>query len=257
MELKPTPLPARSSTYLNHISQTAAFRCRLINIIASLTLMISTFALITPAHALPDDQQKPAVIESDSAVIEEDTGLTVYKGSVRLQQGSILIEANTLVVKSTDGNVERISARGAPVHFQFQRVVDGPLSHGYAQTMDYDLQSEKIVLRKNARFEQECNRYEADKIDYSLRNNKIEFFSESESESEKDSVDRPVVMTFDLRKKPARQNQTTSANGETKIMAADKATTTAIDCNPSRPKNLPEDTSDLGQPPAQGNDALP
>lgn len=127
----------------------------------------AAFALAAlAAQALPDDQQQPIHVTSDSAVQEENT--VTYRGNVIVVQGSIRIEANEVVIKHDKGQLESAIATGNPVRFQQQPDADGGLITGHAGTVIYHATDQTVELLKNALVDRDKSTVRGNRIEYLL-----------------------------------------------------------------------------------------
>lgn len=142
-------------------------------------------ALLAPgAAALPDDQQQPIYIESDRAERDGQKGIMRYEGDVRLRQGSLNIRAESLVVHTdTNRQVERVVAEGTPAHFEQQPDVDDQPVAAQANTIRYDVTSERLELQTNARIVQGNATMSGNRIDYDIASEILKAEGDTESDS--------------------------------------------------------------------------
>lgn len=128
-----------------------------------LLLMLCVFSSLALANS--DDTQQPIHIEADSAKINEQTGVMTYSGHVLLKQGSIEVRADQVVVYTQEGELQRVTAQGEPVHYQQQRV-DEEIVKGVSQRMEYNAESKQVLLLGKAEFWQGGNRFSGNRIQY-------------------------------------------------------------------------------------------
>ena len=133
----------------------------------SLLLM---FSLLSPmVLASTDDTQQPIYIEADQAEINEREGVMTYTGHVLLRQGGIELRADTVVVYAIDGELQRITAQGQPVHYLQkppQQDIDAKEVKGVSQRMEYRAKDKRLLLLGNAEFWQGGNRFSGNRIQY-------------------------------------------------------------------------------------------
>jgi len=128
-----------------------------------LLLVICAFSIL--AVAGNDDAQQPVHIEADRAEIDEALGVMTYTGHVVVVQGGIEIRADTVVVYSKEGDLQRITAQGQPVHYS-QKRVDEKTVKGVSQRMEYSAGSKQVLLLGKAEFWQGGNRFSGNRIQY-------------------------------------------------------------------------------------------
>ncbi len=128
-----------------------------------LLLMSAVFSAL--ALASNDDSQPPVHIEADRAEIDEVLGVMTYTGHVVVRQGGIEMRADTVVVYSTEGELQRITAQGQPAHYLQQRA-DGKTVKGSSQRMEYNANSKQVLLLGKAQFWQGGNRFSGNRIQY-------------------------------------------------------------------------------------------
>ncbi len=138
--------------------------------------MLARLALLTLATwlstasmsllALPDDTQQPIHIVADEAVRDEKTGLTVYRGNVEMNQGSIHIEADQITIYRIDAEGDKIVAEGEPAHMRQRPEPESPFMHAWGEVIEYYRVEERVLLKENARLEQDGSTVKGDSIDY-------------------------------------------------------------------------------------------
>jgi lipopolysaccharide export system protein LptA len=133
------------------------------------------------ALASSDDTQQPIHIEADRAEIDEGHGVMTYTGHVKLRQGGIEVSADTVVVFATkEGDVQRITAQGQPVHYlqKAQQSQDAPDDEqkdvrGVSLRMEYDADSKQVLLLGKAEFWQGGNRFSGNRIQYDPKTERV------------------------------------------------------------------------------------
>lgn len=141
-------------------------------------LLLVTLALASStALSSTDDTQQPIHIEADQAEINEREGIMTYTGHVLLKQGGIELRAETVVVYTKDGELQRITAQGKPVHYlqkklQQPSLLESPPTSttkeikGVSQRMEYRAKDKRLLLLGNAEFWQGGNRFSGNRIQY-------------------------------------------------------------------------------------------
>ena len=116
--------------------------------------------------ALPEDQQQPIHITSDSAVQENNT--VTYNGNVVIVQGTIRITADQVVIFHEKGKLQRAIATGKPAHFQEQPEADGGLVVGSANTLIYYSADQRVELLQDAFVDRDKSTVKGNRIEYLL-----------------------------------------------------------------------------------------
>ncbi len=123
--------------------------------------------------ALPEDQNMPIEILSDTVTFNEKEGKSIYTGNVIFRQGTIELKADKVVMFNGDDGVQRLTATGLPASYkEVPKLNEKPIK-ATADTIEYDAGLEQIVLIKNARIEQKNDSFAAPKISYHLSNRTI------------------------------------------------------------------------------------
>lgn len=154
-------------------------------IIAKLFIAALNYILVAPCFALPGDSQQPINIQSDKAShITLDTGeKTEYFGNVVITQGSMKINGDHIVIHSQERQVKSIVAKGTPAHFEQQSDPDKAAVKAEANTLDYELKSDTVILTENAIIEQNGTTVSGDKIEYNIGSEQVVASGNKENES--------------------------------------------------------------------------
>jgi len=140
-------------------------------LIAVLTSVIIT--ITSTAHALQDDIEKPVHINADSVLFNKTKGIGVYEGNVSIVQGSLDIRARKIEISAPDGEIKKITATGSPVKFK-QKMDDGKLAQGEANSVIYHVDSKRIVLNGNAAITQNNDKFASNHIVYSISDGELQ-----------------------------------------------------------------------------------
>ncbi len=139
--------------------------------------MLAAFASSAPGSlALPDDNQQPINIQSDKATQKNLDGSeqTEYFGNVVMTQGSLLINGDHVIIHSLDRKVTHIIAKGNPAKFQQQSDPAKDPVKARANTIDYQLTTETVVLTESANIEQEGAIVSGNRIEYNVASEQVQ-----------------------------------------------------------------------------------
>jgi lipopolysaccharide export system protein LptA len=118
--------------------------------------IVSALALFAFAQA------QPITGEAESLIFKKDR--LVYQGKVRLVRGQAVLKAGKVtILLNEEGKPVKLIAEGNVVYTEPGRKA----TSAYAE---YDLRTEVIILRGNARVEEEKNLIEAEEIVYDRKN---------------------------------------------------------------------------------------
>lgn len=122
----------------------------------SLCLSVLFYLFAPTALALSDDQKQPVHISSDSQDLDMTTNKVTFRGNVKLTQGSIILTADTLIAfrNSKTGDLTELQGYGKPAHFS-QKTDDGKQLKGQANTLVYNVASDKLIMTTNAELHQD------------------------------------------------------------------------------------------------------
>jgi lipopolysaccharide export system protein LptA len=160
-----------------------------------LLLLLCIFSAAALANS--DDTEQPIHIEADRAQIDEANGVMTYSGHVMLRQGSIEVQAATVVVYSKDGELQRITAEGDPVHYRQNRG-DEETVKGVSQRMEYSADSKQVLLLGSAEFWQGGNRFSGNRIQYDPETESV--VANAGSETTETGDKQRVTVTLQPRK---------------------------------------------------------
>lgn len=189
---------------------------RLVSIATSVLLLL--VSLLSPmVFASTDDTQQPIHIEADQAEINEQQGVMTYTGHVLLRQGGIEVRADTVVVYAKEGELQRITAQGQPVHYlqksvQNQTQQDNSVKEvkGVSQRMEYNAKNKQLLLLGNAEFWQGENRFSGNRIQYDPESERVianagDADTSTEGTQATGSTPQRVTVTLQPKKKPQKE----------------------------------------------------
>lgn len=133
----------------------------------ALLLLVTASAV----SALESDSRQPIELSADSVDINEAKGLSIYKGDVDLRQGSIRLRSDVVTVYQVGRDPSKVVAEGRPVKFE-QRLEKG-LVQGQALRMEYEVNSENIILIGDAVVNQGKDSVRSDRIVYDRINSVV------------------------------------------------------------------------------------
>ncbi len=102
------------------------------------------------AQAKQSDRDQPVSVDAQSFSGSQDSGKATYKGAVKISQGTLHADGdNATGYFDQDNQVQRVVLTGSPAHMQ-QQLDDGTSVHGQANTIDYTVSQNTVVLTGNA-----------------------------------------------------------------------------------------------------------
>lgn len=162
----------------------------------SLLLLLAYHALAT---ALPNDREQAISLSADNATYNEKTGVAIYSGKVEIKQGSLLIKAEQITANTdTEGKILTIVATGKPAFFQQQPTADKGIATAEAEEISYQARDGLIVLKRNAKLQQNGSSFQSLEILYSMDKGEIEA---------KGNAQNRVQLVFPPPKKEDRKNK--------------------------------------------------
>lgn len=119
------------------------------------------------AWALKGDEEQPMLIEADKVQLDEAQSTSVYEGNVQVDQGSMrLLADHVTVYHRDDRRVRYLIALGEPAHYRQLLDNDEGEVLAYALRMDYDADTDVLVLIGNALLIQGEDRITSERIIY-------------------------------------------------------------------------------------------
>jgi len=126
----------------------------------ALTLMLAA----ATGLALESDKDQPIELAADSVDIDESKGMSIYRGDVDLRQGTMRVLADVVTVHQKKRKPTKVVAEGRPVKFR-QQSDTGPVK-GEARRVEYEVDSENLVMIGNAVLIQGGDSMRSDRIVY-------------------------------------------------------------------------------------------
>ncbi|QDX31637.1 lipopolysaccharide ABC transporter substrate-binding protein LptA [Dickeya poaceiphila] len=150
-----------------------------INVLHSILIASSLFAVSIPALALTGDTDQPIHITSDQQALDMQGNVVTFTGHVIVTQGSIKAQADKVVVTRPNGQQghEVIEGYGNPATF-YQMQDNGKPVKGHAQKMRYEMDKQLVILTGDAYLEQLDSNVKGDRITYLVQQQQMEAFSD-------------------------------------------------------------------------------
>jgi lipopolysaccharide export system protein LptA len=118
-------------------------------------LMLGALLACATAQATQADRDKPVNVNANSFSGSQDSGKATFIGNVRIDQGTLHADGDHGVGYFDQNNqVQRVVLTGTPAHMQ-QKLDDGAMMHGSADTIDYTVSQNTVVLTGDANVVQE------------------------------------------------------------------------------------------------------
>jgi lipopolysaccharide export system protein LptA len=165
--------------------------------------------LCTPLAAMGavEPAREPIHIEADRAELNDATGVSTYTGNVVLTQGTTRIEADHVVVQSQDNEVSLITAKGNPIRYFQEEEGQAPI-HGQSLRLEYDAQTEVLLLLEQAEFQRGADHFSGSRIRYDRVKEKV-------TASVAKNGDQRVHITIQPQNGQAKKDQAPSQPKET------------------------------------------
>ena len=142
----------------------------------STSMLVLCSLLLLVAHplswALPDDRKQPINVSADRAEKDDKKGTTVYIGDVIMTQGSIRVTGATVTIYDNNGTVDKMIATGKqdqPATFKQKPDAASEDVIAEAQTLEYRLDNETLLLEGEALLKQEGRTTNSNKIIYDMK----------------------------------------------------------------------------------------
>jgi lipopolysaccharide export system protein LptA len=144
-------------------------------------LALSVFA--SAAFALPEDRDQPIYVTADTATINDNTGITTYKGNAIIKQGTLLIEAAHVDIYRSDGELDKLIAKGKLAHFRQQPKIDQPYSDAWGLHMVYNVDDQMLTITGDAKVIQNKDTFTGKKVIYDIDRSIVNAFGRDNGEN--------------------------------------------------------------------------
>jgi lipopolysaccharide export system protein LptA len=155
------------------------------NLLAHLIFMTIGIVLAPTVSALPDDSSQPINIQSDRASqVTSQTGeKTEYFGNVVITQGSMKINGDHIIINSHQRRVTSIIATGSPAQFEQQSDPSKSPIKAKANTLNYELASDTVILTENASIAQDGTIVSGNQIEYNIGSEQVKASGDQKNSS--------------------------------------------------------------------------
>lgn len=138
----------------------------------ALLVLLAWFA-IAPAQARKRDREQPMDVGSDSLQASTTDGISTLSGNVRMTQGTLNVGADKAVVHQNDKHeIARVELFGAPATL-VEELDEGGMLDARARTMDYDLNTQLVVMTGDVVVKQPRGELRGEKVTYDLGTGKL------------------------------------------------------------------------------------
>ncbi|MFM2482963.1 lipopolysaccharide transport periplasmic protein LptA [Celerinatantimonas sp. YJH-8] len=136
-----------------------------------LALALLSFSLAS--HALESDYTQKIVVNADQQKVNIKNNTVTFYQNVTVSQGSIHLTADRVTVYgSGEKGSEVMVATGKPARFQ-QKMDDGRVLKGHADTVRYELKSRIVTLTEDAQLQQAESLVKGNSIRYNIQSQEM------------------------------------------------------------------------------------
>jgi len=138
----------------------------------TLPAKLALLALLLPGVALAktSDRNQPMDLEANSndCNLTDDSGKCTFTGNVVITQGTLVIHAAAADLFRKNGEIDRVVLTGKQATLE-QEMDDGSKMNARANNMDYNVNSEVIILTGNYKVESPRGTNSGEKMTYNTR----------------------------------------------------------------------------------------
>lgn len=120
-------------------------------------------------HAERGDSEQPVGIEADRVLIDNAKQVSTFEGRVQMTQGTMLMRADKLVVVQDAQGMKHGTAYGHPASFRQKRDGLDEYVEGYAERIEYDMDSDVVDFYVQARVKRSQDDLRGDHITYNAK----------------------------------------------------------------------------------------
>jgi lipopolysaccharide export system protein LptA len=136
-------------------------------------LSLGLLLISSVAFAKSSDRNQPMDVQADNTdSVMEDNSDSILQGNVLISQGSLEIRADRAVIHRRDGDIEKVTLSGGPVHMK-QLSDRNETMNASAANIVYTLSSDIIVLNGNVVIEQPRGSMRGETIRYDLKTGRL------------------------------------------------------------------------------------
>ncbi len=159
-------------------------------------LLAGLIAVPILSHGRSGDTEQPMHIEADSAEFNDNTGVSVYRGKVRVTQGSMVLTGDVVTVVAPKQRIQKVTSEGNLSTFHFVTDDDRKID-AEAEYMEYNLQGNKIILRRRAKLTEGQNTFSSVRIVYDTQTRVVDA-----GDPQKKSRVKMTIVPQSLKSKP-------------------------------------------------------
>lgn len=142
-----------------------------------LVLIVATLTVCGVTQAKQSDKSQPINVNANAFSGSQDSGKITFSGNVTMDQGSFHADS-AQATGYTDPNDtsqwQRVVLTGSPAHFK-QTQDNGTLVHGQAQTLDYKVSENTVILTGDASVVQQGRgEFHGEKLVYNTETGEIQ-----------------------------------------------------------------------------------
>ncbi len=127
--------------------------------------LLCTAATTAPAEQVLPLTDAPVNIYADHMKYDIKSGISEYKGNVRVTQNKIELTGDMVTAVQQDKVLKNIKVTGSPAVYR-QQSEDGSFINAQSMKMEYQADSNRLILREKARLEQAGSVMESEQIIY-------------------------------------------------------------------------------------------
>ncbi len=118
-------------------------------------------------------QGGPVTIEADKVRMDQQSGVGFYEGNVRIRGERFQMRADRLEVRAPVGGKRELIITGSPARFETHATDERGATRGEAERIYYDADAEVARLTGNARFWQQQNEFQSERIEYRVASDEV------------------------------------------------------------------------------------
>ena len=112
----------------------------------SFAFALAACLVCSAPQAKQSDSSQPVQVDADHSLMNQDKGLLTLTGNVHIDQGTMHLDGAKAVGNfDQDNKIEHAVLTGSPAHMH-QQMDDGSMVRGQANTIDYKVSNNTIVL---------------------------------------------------------------------------------------------------------------
>ncbi|MGV8959657.1 MAG: lipopolysaccharide transport periplasmic protein LptA [Stenotrophomonas sp.] len=139
------------------------------------TALLAVLLLPGLAWSRASDRNQPMTIDATSSdcSMAGDNGKCRFAGNVVIVQGTLEIHADTADVMQKNGEIDRVILTGKQAALK-QQMDDGTMMNAHANNMDYNINTETIILTGDYKVESERGTNAGQRMVYNTRSGNMQ-----------------------------------------------------------------------------------